>query len=81
MLPLPPLVQALALQHKNSVIEVACNLLDTTVTSEEAVRERVQQLAAHAGLEVGAAYCTNWSPEELAGEAERMLGTNDGLRV
>jgi len=59
-----PCVQAMALHHSEG-IEVACNLLDTSRTGEQAVQELVEALAAAGGYRVRGAYRTNAAPEEL----------------
>lgn len=61
-------VQAMALRHSEG-IEVATNLLDPAASPPAAVLAAVQRLAAERGLEVGAAYRTNKTPEELVAAA------------
>ncbi|KXZ48167.1 hypothetical protein GPECTOR_30g263 [Gonium pectorale] len=71
-----PAVEAMALQHQDSTVEVACNLLDVSVSSEHAVAARMEVLAAAHGLtsgSVGPGYRTNRSPEDLLRTAAGAL--------
>eukprot|EP00959_Pyramimonas_sp_CCMP1952_P308246 6450905-Pyramimonas_sp.AAC.1 len=63
----------MALPHADNTIEVACNLLDTSVTPPEKVLALVNHLAEEAGVKVLAGYTTNKQPEELMQIALRQL--------
>ena len=54
-------------------IEVACNLLDITTTSPEAVLEAIKAHAGRHGITVGAAYTTNHAPEALCKLAAEQM--------
>jgi hypothetical protein len=56
--------QAMALQHAND-IEIACNLLDTTQNSPEAVLERCKELVAAEGGSVASSYRIGRDASEL----------------
>ncbi|TVU13096.1 hypothetical protein EJB05_46772, partial [Eragrostis curvula] len=58
-------VQAMGLAHGNGVTEVACNLLDPASVEAEQVQERVRELAAAQGLNVGQGYFTDFSREKI----------------
>ncbi|GLC34785.1 hypothetical protein PLESTB_001163800 [Pleodorina starrii] len=63
-----PGVEAMALQHSDDSVEVACNLLDESLSSPHAVQARLEALASARGLDQWAVlwgYRTNKSPEEL----------------
>jgi hypothetical protein len=55
-------------------IEVACNLLDTDVSSPVHVIKRLRELAAGEGVELGEPYLLSKSPEQLVAEARQQLG-------
>lgn len=67
-----PCVQAMALRHGHGSIEVACNLLDATVTGGRRVQERVAELAAVEGVQVEEGYDTGYSEEEVLRLASRI---------
>ncbi|KAG6530810.1 formimidoyltransferase-cyclodeaminase-like [Zingiber officinale] len=58
-------VQAIALSHAAGCIEVACNLLDTSITGADQVQGEVQRLAAEEGFKVGEGYFTDFSTEKI----------------
>ena len=55
-------------------IEVACNLLDTSVTTPEAVLEAMSRQAATHCIDVGEGYTTNHTPEALCKLAAEQMG-------
>lgn len=57
-------VQAMALLHGADCIEIACNLLDTDVSSPDAVQHLVATLAAKEGIQATGGYLTGHSKEE-----------------
>lgn len=65
-------VEAMALSHAEGT-EVACNLLDADTTAPAAVLQRVEALAAAAGLRVARAYAINPAPAELVAHAAAVL--------
>ncbi|XP_022140377.1 formimidoyltransferase-cyclodeaminase-like isoform X1 [Momordica charantia] len=65
-----PSVQAMALGHKEGVIEVACNLLEPSEVGGKMVQQEVERLAESEGLAVGEGYFTDLSQE---GITERYL--------
>ncbi|EFJ53267.1 hypothetical protein VOLCADRAFT_55328, partial [Volvox carteri f. nagariensis] len=71
-----PGVEAMALKHADDTVEVACNLLDETLSSPHAVQARLEALASSRGLDQWAVlwgYRTNKSPEELLHAAAAAL--------
>ncbi|KAJ1257663.1 hypothetical protein BS78_10G013100 [Paspalum vaginatum] len=58
-------VQAMGLAHGDGTTEVACNLLDPATVGADQVQERVRQLAAEQGLDVGEGYFTDFSQEKI----------------
>lgn len=58
-------VQAMALSHAAGCIEVACNLLDPSITGADQVQSEVQRLAAKEGFKVGEGYFTDFSREKI----------------
>ncbi|KAG6535083.1 glutamate formimidoyltransferase-like [Zingiber officinale] len=58
-------VQAMALSHAAGCIEVACNLLDPSITGADQVQSKVQRLAAEEGFKVGEGYFTDFSGEKI----------------
>lgn len=58
-------VQAMALLHGDDCIEIACNLLDTDVSSPDAVQRVVEALAAKEGVQAAGGYLTGYSKEEI----------------
>ncbi|KAJ7551211.1 hypothetical protein O6H91_06G004700 [Diphasiastrum complanatum] len=60
-----PQVQAMALLHGDDFIEVACNLLDTAVTSPDIVQTQVSILAEEEGIAVRQGYLTGYSEQEV----------------
>lgn len=67
-----PAVEAMALPHAEGT-EVACNLLDADTSPPAAVQQRVEALAAEAGLGVVRGYAINPSPSALVAQAAAML--------
>ena len=57
-------VEAMALPHGGEV-EVACNLLDSAVSSPADVLARTRELAAAQGIEVGEAYVIGHTPDRI----------------
>jgi len=62
-------VETMALPHEHGV-EVACNLLDTSITPPVEVRARVARLAEAERLQVVSDYFTNKQPEEVLAMVE-----------
>lgn len=60
-----PSVQAMALVHGESVIEVACNLLEPEKVGGDRVQLEVERLAKEEGLAAGKGYFTDLSQEKL----------------
>ncbi|CAA0825103.1 Unknown protein [Striga hermonthica] len=60
-----PSVQSMALAHGKGIIEVACNLLDTSEVDGDFVQKEIERLAAEEGLVVGEGYYTDLSQEKL----------------
>ncbi|KAL6541249.1 hypothetical protein OROHE_010957 [Orobanche hederae] len=56
-----PSVQSMALAHGKGVIEVACNLLDTSKVGGDEVQREVERLAREEGMDVGQGYSTDLS--------------------
>ncbi|KAK3265890.1 hypothetical protein CYMTET_25456 [Cymbomonas tetramitiformis] len=67
-------VEAMALPHSDGIVEIACNLLNTAITPQQEVAEKISALAKEADLEVGEGYNTNLTPVELTCKAAHMLG-------
>ncbi|KAI9086674.1 hypothetical protein K1719_031268 [Acacia pycnantha] len=60
-----PTVQAMALEHGEGVIEVACNLLDPSRIGGDKVQQEVESLAREEGISVGKGYFTDFSQEAI----------------
>ncbi|KAI5340511.1 hypothetical protein L3X38_019785 [Prunus dulcis] len=60
-----PSVQAMALAHGESVIEVACNLLEPEKVGGDRVQLEVERLSEEEGIRVGKGYFTDFSQEKL----------------
>uniref|UniRef100_A0A803Q6B8 glutamate formimidoyltransferase n=1 Tax=Cannabis sativa TaxID=3483 RepID=A0A803Q6B8_CANSA len=60
-----PSVQAMALAHGETVIEVACNLLDPNNVGGDRVQLEVERLAKEEGISVGKGYFTDLSQEKI----------------
>lgn len=60
-----PSVQSMALAHGKGIIEVACNLLDTSKAGGEDVQQAVERLAREEGMEVGEGYYTDLSQSKI----------------
>ncbi|XP_068335217.1 formiminotransferase cyclodeaminase-like protein isoform X1 [Pyrus communis] len=58
-------VQAMALAHGESIIEVACNLLEPEKVGGDKVQLEVERLAREEGMRVGKGYFTDFSQERL----------------
>ncbi|XP_057787864.1 uncharacterized protein LOC131005074 [Salvia miltiorrhiza] len=59
-----PSVQSMALAHGKGMIEVDCNLLDTSKASGEDVQRAVECLAREEGMDVGEGYYTDLSQNQ-----------------
>lgn len=59
------LVQAMALNHGEGCTEVACNLLDSSITGADKVQAEVERLASEEGFKVGEGYFTDFSQEKI----------------
>ncbi|KAG2438603.1 hypothetical protein HXX76_005153 [Chlamydomonas incerta] len=71
-----PGVQAMALQHADGLVEVACNLLDAAACPPGTLQARLEGIAGAWGLDssqVRPGYQTNKSPEELLRAAVAAL--------
>jgi hypothetical protein len=78
-----PQVQAMALPHGDWIVEVACNLLDTTVSSTSDVQQATASIVAEMSscdqLRSGASmialegYVTNQTPESILAAVDRKL--------
>ncbi len=78
-----PQVQAMALPHGGWIVEVACNLLDTTVSSTSDVQQATASIVAEMSscdqLRSGASmialegYVTNQTPESILAAVDRKL--------
>ncbi|KAG2435567.1 hypothetical protein HYH02_011861 [Chlamydomonas schloesseri] len=71
-----PGVQAMALQHADGLVEVACNLLDAAASPPGTLQARLEGIAGAWGLDasqVRPGYQTNRSPEELLRAAVQAL--------
>ncbi|KAK6141125.1 hypothetical protein DH2020_025132 [Rehmannia glutinosa] len=60
-----PSVQSMALAHGKSIIEVACNLLDTSKVGGDEIQREVERLAREEGMDVGEGYYTDHSQGKL----------------
>lgn len=60
-----PAVQSMALAHGKGIIEVACNLLDTSKAGGDDVQRAVEQLAREEGMDVGEGYYTDLSQSKI----------------
>lgn len=60
-----PSVQAMALAHGETVIEVACNLLEPNKVGGDRVQHEVERLAKEEGVTVGKGYFTDLSQEKI----------------
>ncbi|KAI3465700.1 hypothetical protein Pfo_022363 [Paulownia fortunei] len=60
-----PSVQSMALAHGKGIIEVACNLLDTSKVGGDEVQREVERLAREEGMDVGEGYYTDLSQGKL----------------
>ncbi|KAL0320333.1 UNVERIFIED_CONTAM: hypothetical protein Sradi_5294800 [Sesamum radiatum] len=60
-----PSVQAMALAHGKGIIEVACNLLETSKVGGREVQLEVERLAREEGMAVGEGYYTDLLPEKI----------------
>ncbi|KAH6763989.1 folic acid binding / transferase [Perilla frutescens var. frutescens] len=60
-----PSVQSMALAHGKGIIEVACNLLDTSKAGGNDVQRAVEQLAQEEGMDVGEGYYTDLSQSKI----------------
>jgi hypothetical protein len=58
-------VEAMALPHSEGTVEIACNLLDISITPQEGVLAFVERMSQEAGIKVLGGYTTNKSPDEL----------------
>lgn len=69
-----PSVQSMALAHGKSIIEVACNLLDTSKVGGDDVQRAVESLAREEGLEVGEGYYTDLSQKKIIESYYKLVG-------
>lgn len=60
-----PSVQAMALTHGETVIEVACNLLEPNKVGGDRVQLEVERLAKEEGMTVGKGYFTDLPQEKI----------------
>ncbi|PIN13964.1 5-formyltetrahydrofolate cyclo-ligase [Handroanthus impetiginosus] len=60
-----PSVQSMALAHGKGIIEVACNLLDTSKVGGAEVQLEVERLAREQGMDVGEGYYTDLSRDKI----------------
>ncbi|KAG6386971.1 hypothetical protein SASPL_152153 [Salvia splendens] len=60
-----PSVQSMALAHGKGMIEVACNLLETSKADGEDVQQAVERLGREEGMEVGEGYYTDLSQRKI----------------
>ncbi|KAK4420486.1 hypothetical protein Salat_1999000 [Sesamum alatum] len=60
-----PSVQAMALAHGKGMIEVACNLLETSKVGGREVQLKVESLAREEGMDVGQGYYTDLPQEKI----------------
>ncbi|KAL8511063.1 hypothetical protein ACS0TY_017763 [Phlomoides rotata] len=58
-------VQSMALAHGTGIIEVACNLLDTSKAGGDDVQLEVERLAREEGVDVGDGYYTDLSQSKI----------------
>jgi len=66
-----PAVETMALPHERGV-EVACNLLDVTITSPGVVRDNVAKLCETEGVTLDSDYFTNKQPDEILAMIENQ---------
>ena len=71
-----PAVQAMALLHGSNKLEIACNILDTSITSGDRVQEEVAKLAHKENIDVEAGYFTDFSVEQITELAYERLFVN-----
>lgn len=69
-----PSVQSMALAHGKGMIEVACNLLDTSKAGGDDVQRAVERLAREEGLEVGEGYYTDLSEKKIIESYYKLVG-------
>lgn len=69
-----PSVQSMALAHGKGMIEVACNLLDTSKAGGDDVQRAVERLAREEGLEVGEGYYTDLSQKKIIESYYKLAG-------
>jgi glutamate formiminotransferase len=67
-------VEALALQHKEGAVEVACNLLDTAISPPEAVLQRITELATEQDIGVHSSYAIGLTEPEVLAKARFAAG-------
>jgi glutamate formiminotransferase len=60
-----PQVQAMALRHGETEIEIACNLLDCQISDPEIVQREVVRLAATENIEAKQGYTTGFTEDEV----------------
>lgn len=60
-----PSVQAMALAHREGIIEVACNLLEPSRVGGDQVQVEVERLAREEGMVAGKGYFTDFSREKI----------------
>ncbi|ERN03445.1 formimidoyltransferase-cyclodeaminase [Amborella trichopoda] len=65
-------VQAMALAHGEGIMEIACNLLETSVGAEE-VQRRVESLGGEEGLVVKKGYFTDFDEEKAVEKYWQLL--------
>lgn len=68
-----PAVQAMALLHGEDQMEIACNLIDSKLTSADLVQAEVARLAEQEGLTVEVGYFTDYSEDQITEMAYRQL--------
>jgi len=68
-----PKVQAMALRHEGGNVEVACNLLDYTISGPAEVQAKVDELARQEGTQVETAYLIAPPPEIMIQMAKKAL--------
>ncbi|KAL8045368.1 hypothetical protein ABFX02_08G108900 [Erythranthe guttata] len=72
-----PSVQSMALAHGKGIIEVACNLLDTTKAGGVEVQREVERLAKQEGMEAGEGYFTDLSRAKIIETYLQMMTARD----
>ncbi|KAL3624755.1 hypothetical protein CASFOL_031423 [Castilleja foliolosa] len=70
-------VQSMALAHGKGIIEVACNLLDTSKVGGDEVQREVERLAREEGLVVGEGYYTDLSQGKLIENYLKLVTRSD----